>query len=158
MPSDRPLDTDAKPPARRRYGIFDGSGVLILRADLRCPDVGTTVLELRRDDAFPLMAEELMRRLEERFPGASGEVLAEKPRVRSGAPPLACNVWLEEQLRKLPNHARYHHLYNAWLAHYVALRGYEPLDPRRSFRAAVRGCYKRMNAGTGAQSGSADIA
>lgn len=135
---------------RRRYGVFNGSGVLALNADLRCPDARTTVLELRRDDAFPLVAEELMERLNKRFPGASGEMLAEKPRERSGAPPLACNVWLEDQLRKLPDPARYHHLYADWLAHYVTLRGYEPLDPRRSFRAAARGCIQRMQAGKGA--------
>jgi hypothetical protein len=130
----------------RRYGVFTEAGALVVTADLHCPDAGTTVLALRRDEAFPLVAEELMLRLEERFPGAQGEILAERPRTRAGAPPLACNVWLEEQLRLLRDPAQYHHLYTAWLAHYVTLRGYEPLDPRRSFRAAARGCLKRMRA------------
>lgn len=165
------LEIDAVTPVepsqhQRRYGIFSDfarsisrsissgassdDGVLVLTADLHCPQTGATVLELRRDEAFPLVAEELMLWLEERFPGAHGDVLAEKPRTRAGAPPLACNVWLEEQLRLLPDHARYHHLYPAWLAHYITLRGYEPLDPRRSFRAAARGCLDRLCAGNSA--------
>lgn len=147
------MDADASDPSnpdstphRRRYGVFNGDGVLVLNAELHRSHEHTTVLELRRDDAFPLIAEELMRRLQDRFPGAGGEMLAEKPRVRAGAPPLACNVWLEEQMRRLPDPARYHHLYATWLEHYVTLRGYEPLDPRRSFRAAARGCLRRLRA------------
>jgi hypothetical protein len=141
-----PAEPAQPAPHQRRYGIFNGSGMLVLNADLHCPDAHTTVLELRRDEAFPLVAEELKLRLDERFPGANGEVLAEKPRTRVGAPPLACNVWLEEQLRLLPNPAHHHHLYSTWLAHYITLRGYEPLDPRRSFRAACSSCLQRLHA------------
>lgn len=137
-------------PHQRRYGIYNGDGVLVLRADLHCPDARTTLLELRRDEAFPLLAEEMMQQLQDRFLGARGDLLAEKPRLHAGAPPLACNVWLEEQLAQLPDPTQYHHLYTTWLAHYVTLRGYEPLDPRRSFRAAARSCLKRLRARNGA--------
>ena len=154
------IDTDAPVASsqhRRRYGIFTdiasggsgGSGALVLTADLRCPQADATVLELRRDEGFPLPAQELMRQLQECFPVAHGEILAEQPRTHAGAPPLACNVWLEEQLRLLPDARRYQHLYPAWLAHYTTLRGYQPLDPRRSFRAAVRGCLSRLRVENG---------
>ena len=131
---------------RRRYGIFDGRGVQVLDAAMRSHTSTTdiTELEIRRDETFPLVMEQLIRLLDERFPGVRGDMLAQKRCGKTGAPPLACNVWLEEQLRSLPEPEKYHHLYSAWLAHYVILRGYEPQDPRRSFRAAARGCLRRI--------------
>jgi hypothetical protein len=68
-----------------------------------------------------------------------------KKRARfAGAPILACNHWLEEQMRRLPDPRRYHHLYRAWLDRYTTLRGYGPADPRRSFRSAAHGCLRRI--------------
>lgn len=61
-----------------------------------------------------------------------------------GAPILACNHWLEAQMRQLPDPRQYHHLFDAWLARYVVLRGVAPAAPRRSFRAAAQGCLQRI--------------
>jgi hypothetical protein len=61
-----------------------------------------------------------------------------------GAPPLACNLWLEEEISRMGGNQRYAHLYKPWLEHYRALRGFYPADPRRSFRAAVSGSLKRL--------------
>jgi hypothetical protein len=61
-----------------------------------------------------------------------------------GAPPLACNLWLEEEIGRMEGTQRYSHLFKPWLEHYRALRGYYPADPRRSFRAAVKGSLKRL--------------
>ncbi|MEX1021297.1 MAG: hypothetical protein WDZ49_16670 [Litorilinea sp.] len=74
------------------------------------------------------------------------ETPTEKPK---GAPPLACNLWLERELARLPqpaldNPAAYRQLYQPWLAHYHALRGFYPQDPRRSFRAAVASARRRL--------------
>jgi len=110
----------------------------------RSTTTNTTELEIRRGETFPLMMQQLVRLLGERFSGLRGDVLEQKPSGGPGAPPLACNVWLEEQMRCLPDPKEYHHLYSAWLAHYIVLRGYEPQDPRRSFRAAARGSLRRI--------------
>jgi hypothetical protein len=67
-------------------------------------------------------------------------------RAKVGAPPLACNVWLEDEIARLGEDAGppYSHLYEEWLGRYYALRGYYPADPRRSFRAAVASCVNRL--------------
>lgn len=91
-------------------------------------------------------------------PLSSGEATApEKPRATSpktptrgqerrgkGAPLLACNQWLERELARLVHEDQINALYNPWLARYIALRGFRPQDPRRSFRAAVAGAQKRL--------------
>jgi len=64
----------------------------------------------------------------------------------AGARPLACNRWLAEQLARLgeagaPEPAA---LYRPWLEQYRALRGDEPADPRRSFRAALNTARRRL--------------
>lgn len=67
-----------------------------------------------------------------------------EPKRRRGAPPLACNVWLEAQLAQLSDPARAHLLYEGWLERYRALRGFYPQEPRRSFRAALAGARQRL--------------
>lgn len=64
--------------------------------------------------------------------------------TRPGAPPLACNVWLEEQLARLGDRSAVDTLYRGWLIRYRALRGFFPHDPRRSFRAAVKSAQARL--------------
>lgn len=61
-----------------------------------------------------------------------------------GAPILECNLWLEEQMRRLADPRQYHHLYAEWLARYTAERGVIPVEPRRGFRAAAYGCLCRI--------------
>jgi hypothetical protein len=79
-------------------------------------------------------------------PGAPNQATLKKRAQFAGAPILACNHWLEEQMRRLPDPRRYHHLYRAWLDRYTTLRGYGPADPRRSFRSAAHGCLRRITA------------
>jgi hypothetical protein len=66
------------------------------------------------------------------------------PKPRRGAPPLACNVWLEAQLAQLSDPTHVHLLYESWLERYRALRGFYPQEPRRSFRAALAGARQRL--------------
>lgn len=66
-----------------------------------------------------------------------------KPSV--GAPPLACNLWLESQLELLPNPYDYGHLFAEWLMLYIELRGEPPADPRRSFNRAAESILRRRN-------------
>ena len=126
------------------FGVYLSDDALALTAELHYEGARSIVLEIRRDEIFPLVGDELMDRLMQRYPGAKGEILAERPRTSSGAPPLACNVWLEEQLSELAHPEHYHHLYPTWLAHYVTLKGFAPIDPRRSFRAAAKSCLHRL--------------
>lgn len=77
-------------------------------------------------------------------PGAPNPATPKADVRYAGAPILTCNHWLEGQMRRLADPHRYHHLYRAWLVRYTALRGYRPADPRRSFRAAARGCLRRI--------------
>ncbi len=126
------------------FGVYSNDDALALTAELHYEGARSIVLQIRRDEIFPLVGDELMERLMQRYPGAEGEILAERPRTCSGAPPLACNVWLEEQMGELAHPERYHHLYPTWLAHYVTLKGFEPIDPQRSFRAAAKSCLHRL--------------
>ncbi len=146
-----PMLSDVQPDAqqqaqsiRHKYGLLRDGELLAFTAEMRTASPSGIVLELRRDEMFPLLAMDLMQLLEAYFPDLSSEVLSERPREGGGAPPLACNVWLEEQMSLLANPEHYHHLYATWLAHYAKLRGYEPVDPRRSFRAAAQSCLRRI--------------
>ena len=65
---------------------------------------------------------------------------------RPGAPLLACNVWLEDQIGSLSDLSHYDHLYWPWRERYRALRGRDPVDPKRSFLMAVKGCLDRLAA------------
>lgn len=58
-----------------------------------------------------------------------------------GAPPLPCNLWLERQLSYGYGPRT---LYREWLGRYYDLRGFYPVDRRRSFRAAVTGARLRL--------------
>ena len=66
------------------------------------------------------------------------------PKRPRGAPVLACNQWLEQQLiaSPYPFHAR--ELYRRWLAAYTRLKGHAPEDPKSSFRAALRSARRRL--------------
>ena len=117
-------------------------------------------VEIATEPSFALRGDEIRWHLRKHFAHAvrgaggrrTGLLLAiNGPRlaqqVRTGAPVLACNVWLEEQLAGLgkdrPGRRR---LFRPWLAQYRLLRGCDPVDPMRSFRAAVAGCEQRLRA------------
>jgi hypothetical protein len=109
---------------------------------LRHPEIG---LDLRVWPLFPATLDTLISRFSDYFSQASpvfSSVAALQP--DSGAPPLACNRWLLEQLADPaygePTAAK--QLYPAWLEQYRALRGAYPADPRRGFRALLAS-YRR---------------
>lgn len=134
----------------------------------------TLRLELECDPAFPITQGEVRWHLLQRFPnhetgGAPGAPLPTGPNdsallrppghrsrpdeaaalpgaTRNGAPVLSCNEWLEEQLAQRADEEQRRALYRPWLERYRALRGFYPADPRRSFRAAVTGCLRRLEA------------
>ena len=70
------------------------------------------------------------------------------PLDEAGARPLACNRWLDDQLARLGETVAATRLYPAWLAQYRALRGDDPADPQRSFRAAVHTARHRLRRAT----------
>jgi hypothetical protein len=57
---------------------------------------------------------------------------------------LSCTVWPEEQLSALEDPRHRYRLFRPWLDRYRQVRGIEPADPMRSFRAAMQGCERRM--------------
>jgi hypothetical protein len=61
-----------------------------------------------------------------------------------GAPPLSCNIWLEEQIAALEDPDDYGHLYDRWLEMYIRLRGESPADRKRSFRRAAEAIRDRQ--------------
>jgi hypothetical protein len=104
-------------------------------------------LELRRWSPLPAALDTVVQHLIAHF----GKVCtvtsgAASPQELPGAPPLACNRWLEAQLAALPPRPNLTRLYRTWLEQYRALRGDYPVDPQRSFRAAVIGCRRRLAA------------
>lgn len=115
-------------------------------------------VELATDPRFPLLGDEVRWLFRHRFPhnarGAGGRRTGLLLWINglsedrfTGAPVLPCNVWLEEQLAHLPNPAdpeARRRLFTPWLTRYRALRGCDPADPIRSFRAAVQGCEHRL--------------
>ena len=121
-------------------------------------DTETLRLEIATDTAFPLRAEEVRWHMRATFArtvrGAGGRRTglllaingaARLQTARTGAPVLACNIWLEEQLVALgPERRGRNRLFRPWLEQYRLLRGQDPADPTRSFRAAVAGCEKRL--------------
>ena len=115
------------------------------------------VVEVASDPRFPLMGDEVTWHFVKRFPGnkrlepgrRSGTLLWINRMSKSastGAPVLACNVWLEEQLLRLEHPSQRRSLFKPWLERYEDVRGVAPADPERSFRAAMRGCELRMRA------------
>ena len=133
-------------------------GRLLLLLLIEQVDGATLRVEIATDPAFALRAEEIRWHLLKAFPRAlrgaggrrTGLLLAinrdgEHEVVRTGAPVLACNIWLEEQLMALgPERRGRHRLFRPWLEQYRQLRGEEPADPMRSFRAAITGCERRL--------------
>lgn len=104
---------------------------------LRQPGIG---LDLRVWPLFPATLETLTYRLFTHFTQAN-PVLSSVAALHSsqGAPPLACNRWLLEQLAT-PRYADAEaakQLYPAWMEQYRALKGAYPADPRRGFRALL---------------------
>lgn len=113
------------------------------------------VVEVASDPRFPLMGDEVTWHFVKRFPNhrrlepgrRSGTLLwinRMSHTASTGAPVLACNVWLEEQLLRLEHPSQRRSLYKPWLERYRAVRGLDPVDPERSFRAAIKGCERRM--------------
>ncbi len=113
------------------------------------------VVEVASDPRFPLMGDEVTWHFVKRFPHnkrlepgrRSGTLLWINRLSRTpstGAPVLACNLWLEEQLLRLEHPSQRRSLYKPWLERYRAVRGLDPVDPERSFRAAVKGCERRL--------------
>jgi len=117
---------------------------------------GKTVrVEIASNPGFALRGEEVRQHLVRHFPravrGAEGRrtglllrINHEADSDHTGAPVLACNVWLEEQLAHLGDKAEKRKLFRPWMDRYRALRGLDPADPARSFRAAVAGCEERL--------------
>lgn len=114
-------------------------------------------VEIASDPRFPLLGEEIVWHFRSRFPhsvrGAGGRRtrllmwINRLSRSRhTGAPVLACNVWLEEQLALTTDPRERSRLFRPWLQRYRQLRGVDPADPTRSFRAAVAGCERRLRA------------
>lgn len=143
---------DAEPSlsARLRFGITarrprsSNPGALVVTALLAAESAEATLAEIRCSAAFPLSAHELIDSLRERHRFHVVDLLAVPEQSGKGAPPLACNAWLEEELRCLPNPQRYHHLFQPWLERYIVLRGRAPAEPRRSFRSAAWSGLARM--------------
>lgn len=118
----------------------------------------TVRVEIAAEPTFALQSDEIRWHLRTQFAHAvrgaggrrTGLLLAiNRPDParcgRTGAPVLACNVWLEEQLEALgPGRHGRRRLFRSWLEQYHQLRGCDPEDPMRSFRAAVAGCEKRL--------------
>ena len=102
-------------------------------------------LELRRWSPLPATLDVIAQHLTTYFAQVctmtSG---AATPQAWPGAPPLACNRWLERQLAGAPQSQNANRLYPLWLEQYRALRGGYPADAKRSFRAALQGCRRRL--------------
>jgi hypothetical protein len=121
-------------------------------------EAGALRVEIVTDPAFALRGDEIRWHFQQTFAratrGAGGRrtgllIAINRPAaqrgVRTGAPVLPCNIWLEEQLAALgPERRGRRRLFRPWLEQYHKLRGVEPADPLRSFRAAVAGCEKRL--------------
>lgn len=104
---------------------------------LRQPGIG---LDIRVWPPFPATLETLTYLFFTHFAKAnpvSSSVAA--LHFNNGAPPLACNLWVREQLAEpvFANMESARQLYSAWLEQYRALRGAYPADPRRAFRALL---------------------
>lgn len=103
------------------------------------------ILELRRWPPLPVALATVVDHMAAYFSASPTTVASAAPRRRGrGAPPLACNAWLERQLAGLPPHTGLRPLYAQWIEQYRAVRGSYPAAPQRSFRAAVAGCRQRM--------------
>jgi hypothetical protein len=112
---------------------------------LRQPGIG---LDLRVWPLFPATLETLTYRFFTHFTQAN-PVLSSVAALHlaAGAPPLACNLWLFEQLGNpiFADAEAAKQLYPAWMEQYRALRGVYPADPRRGFRALLNR-YRRSRA------------
>ena len=104
---------------------------------LRHPEIG---LDLRVWPLFPATLDTLTYQFSDYFTQAN-PVLSSVASLQFslGAPPLACNRWLREQLATpaFANLEAARQLYPAWVEQYRALRGDYPADPRRGFRALL---------------------
>jgi hypothetical protein len=123
-------------PAATPPGWYNPPGLL-----LRLTPYGRRTLEaeIYRWPTFPQPAATVAEALADDLPG----MLADRQQ-RRGAPPLACNIWLDAEMRRLPDPQHYYHLYSGWLERYYTLLGYYPADPQRSFRAAATSCLRRL--------------
>lgn len=130
--------------SRKPHNIEERKVALALTyVPLRQPRIG---LDLRVWLLFPATLETLIDQFLNYFTQAS-PVFSSVAALHftTGAPLLACNRWLFEQLQD-PVYAGDEataQLYPAWLEQYRALKGAYPADPRRSFRA-VRATYRRQ--------------
>lgn len=113
-------------------------------------------VEIAATPGFALRSDEVRGSFQQTFPratrGAAGRrtglllrINQESASDHTGAPVLSCNVWLEEQLAHVTDRAERRKLFRPWLDRYRALRGLDPADPSRSFRAAVAGCEERLS-------------
>lgn len=159
----------ARPQGKEILGVYDQLpskadlfGWLVLIIEVEEKSKGDLHLEISRSDDFPMSMDEIRWSLEERFRTRAPPkpTVALRERARSpledasamladrsnvtGAPPLSCNVWLEQEIRRLPDKDDFNHLYSEWLERYQALKGTPPADPRSSFRAAGKTIVKRL--------------
>jgi hypothetical protein len=139
----------------RRPSSREPFGFLLVLALIETMPNGILRVEIASDPQFPLKGEEMIWLFRNRFPhtqrGAGGRrtglllwINGYRHSDHTGAPVLSCNVWLEEQLSALEDRRQRYRLFRPWLERYRQVRGIEPADPMRSFRAAMQGCERRM--------------
>ena len=111
--------------------------VAVTYLPLRQPGIG---LDLRVWPSFPATLDTLTSLFLTHFAQAN-PVLSSVAALHThlGAPPLACNRWVLEQMSNpaFADTESAKQLYPAWLEQYRALRGDYPADPRRAFRALL---------------------
>lgn len=102
-------------------------------------------LEFRCWPSFPATLNSILLHLSYHFAQAQFALSSvAAPLPHAGAPPLACNLWLDQQLLRQTTPDGHATLFPAWVEQYRALRGDYPADPRRSFRAAITGSRRRL--------------
>lgn len=127
------------------HDILERKVVLSLtHLPLRQPGIG---LDLRVWPLFPATPETLTYIFSEYFTQASPVFSSVAAlHLGSGAPQLACNRWLLEQLANplfADADSAKQLLYPAWLEQYRALKGVYPADPRRAFRSLLATSRRR---------------
>lgn len=77
---------------------------------------------------------------------AAGWALAVKRKGKSGRPPLASTLFLADRLKDGGDPAR---LYADWQRVYEEISKWKHIDPKRSFRAAIKNARRRVEGTSG---------